>query len=362
MLAVFTMQLRAISETFIYRHLTDLAPGETVAVARCQGMDVEPPCPAFLVDPWNLRLAVRLAARAGVSRQNMVDHAVMRFLRQHRVTAVLGEYLDQFADFVPLLNRMGIPYVVQGLGIDVSASLRLPGMAEKYQIYRTARAITTRSELHRQRLIGLGLPAEIIHLNPGGVDVPDVCPQRPAAAGKRFLAIGRMVPQKAPIMLMEAFRLAAQRDPELTLDFVGGGVLFPAVADFVRVCGLSDRVTLHGAVPVDPKLLNECGTFVQHSVTEVYEGNEEGLPTAIMEGMAHGMAVVSTRHSGIIEAVVEGETGFLVDEGDVAGMAEAFLAVPAVAAKMGAAGYRKASAMYRWEHEKALLRGMLFPQ
>lgn len=361
-LAVFTMQLRAVSETFILRHLTDIAPGRTVAVARIKGMDVAPPCPAFTADTWGLRLPVRLGTRAGLKRERLQEAAIERFLRRHRVEVVLGEYMDQFVEFAPLLDRMGLPYVVQAHGIDVSASLRLPGVADSYQAYRSARAILTRSEFHRQRLISLGLPAEKVHVNPGGVDIPAAAPQRPASAGARFLAVGRMAPQKAPIMLLEAFRRAAERNPDITLDYVGAGPLYPAVADFVRVCGLEGRVRLHGAAPeaVKHRLLAECGVFVQHSVTEVYEGNEEGLPAAIQEGMAHAQAVVSTRHSGIAEAVIEGETGLLVDEEDVAGMAEAFLAVPPIAAALGQAGYRRAASMYGWEHERARLRGWLF--
>jgi glycosyltransferase involved in cell wall biosynthesis len=360
-LAVFVMQLRSVSETFILRHLTDVAPGRTVAVARMRGLDAPPPCPAFTVDSWQLRLPVRLAVRAGFSRERLLKQSIEQFLRRHKVSVVLGEYMDQFVDFVPLLDRMGIPYVVQAHGIDVSASLRLPGMAERYQAYRSARAILTRCEHHRRRLISLGLPAEKIHVNAGGVDIPEAPPKRLASAGSRFLAIGRMVPQKAPIMLLEAFRLAAQRNPDITLDYVGTGPLYPAVADFVRVCGLAGRVCLHGAATNAEKnrLLAECGVLVQHSVTEVYEGHEEGLPAAIQEGMAHGLAVVSTRHSGIVEAVADGETGLLVEEGDVAGMAEAFLAVPPLANKLGAAGYFKASKQYGWQHEKKRLQEWL---
>ena len=363
MLAVCVMQLRSVSETFILRHLTDIAPGLTVAIARTKGLDVPPPCSAFTVDTWQMRLPVRLAVRAGLRREYLLDRAIERFLRRNGVSVVLGEYMDQFVDFVPLLDRMNMPYVVQAHGIDVSASLRLPGVADRYQAYRSARAILTRCEHHRRRLTALGVPAEKIHVNPGGVDIPNVPPKRPASAGSRFLAVGRMVPQKAPIMLLEAFRLAAQRNPDITLDYVGAGPLYPAVADFVRVCGLEGRVRLHGAAVEAEKyrLLSECGVFVQHSVTEVYEGHEEGLPAAIQEGMAHAMAVVSTRHSGIAEAVVEGETGLLVDEGDVAGMAEAFLAVTARAQELGASGYARASASYGWAHERERLRHYLFP-
>jgi glycosyltransferase involved in cell wall biosynthesis len=164
-----------------------------------------------------------------------------------------------------------------------------------------------------------------------------------------------MVPQKAPILLLEAFRLAAARDPELTLDYVGGGPLVDAAAMFVRACELEHRVKIHGIVSEEEKyrLIRACGVFVQHSVTVPVTGHEEGLPAAIQEAMAHGMAVVSTRHSGIVEAVIEGETGLLVEEGDVKGMAEAFLRVSPLAEALGQAGYRKAAANYGWQHEKA---------
>jgi glycosyltransferase involved in cell wall biosynthesis len=307
-------------------------------------------------------LPVRLACRAGADRRQLLHATIARFLRRHRVSYVLGEYLDQFADFAPLLDRMGVPYVVQGHGLDVSGSLATRGAGASYAAYKSAKAVLTRCEFHRQRLISIGLPAERIHVNPGGVDIPAAPPQRGPAAAKRFLAIGRMAPQKAPILLLEAFRLAAARDPDLTLDYVGGGALYPAVWQFVQGCGLQDRVRLHGVASEAEKerLLGECGVFVQHSATDPETGDEEGLPAAIQEAMAHAMAVVSTRHSGIPEAVIEGETGLLGDEGDVGAMAAAFLAVPEQAARLGAAGYRRAAANYGWEHERARLRQWLF--
>lgn len=360
-LAVFTSELGA---SFINRHVKDLRPGGTVAVARFSGhplgMVWEAPCPVFMIDRWALRISVRLARRAGIPREKLCNRAVEQFLRRHRVEVVLAQYLDQFLDFVPLMDRMDLPYVVQGHGIDVSTSLRPAGAAQRYLTYRSARAILTRSEFHRQRLIGIGLPPEKIHVNPGGVDIPAATPARRNEAGKRLLAVGLMVPQKAPIMLLEAFRRAAERDDELTLDYVGAGPLFPAVQQFVQACGLNQKVRLHGFAPeaVKHRLFRDCGVFVQHSVTAP-EGDEEGLPAAIQEAMAYGMAVVSTRHTGIMEAVIEEETGLLVDEGDVAAMAGAFLRVPPMAKRLGEAGYRRAAANYAWEHEKSRLERWL---
>lgn len=362
-LAVFTSQLGAVSETFIRRHVEDLLPGRTVAIARHsshpQGGHWDAPCPVLFLDHRQRGLGARLARRAGVGAQ--AEHlGVARFLRQHGVSVVLGEYLDQFVDFVPLLRRLGIRFVAQGHGIDVSAALRRPGMPERYRAFAAADAVLTRCEFHRRRLVELGLPADRVAVNPGGVDLPAAAPERAPEAAKRLLAIGRMTAKKGPIYLLEAFRLAAARDRELSLDYVGDGDLSAAVRQFVDATGLGERVRLHGAAPeaVKHDLLRQCGVFVQHSLTDPHTGDEEGLPAAIQEAMAYGMAVVSTRHAGIPEAVEHGVTGLLADERDVAGMAEAMLRIGGSAgetARMGSAGRRRALADYGWDSERSRL-------
>lgn len=361
-LAVFTTELGA---SFIDRHVHDLRPGATVVVARWDrhpfGAGRKYSLPVFRIDQWSLGLTVRIAQRLGASYIRLRDEAIARFLKRQNVGIVLGEYLDNFVDFVPLMDRLGMPYVVQSHGMDASKELRRPAMAQRYQAFTSARAVLTRCELHRRRLIDLGLSPEKVHLNPGGVDVPEVPTKRSPAAAKRLLAVGSMVPKKGPIFLLDSFRRAAERDPGLTLDYVGGGPLFPAAQQFVQAFGLERRVRLHGYASdeIKRRLLLECGVFVQHSVTSA-DGDEEGLPAAIQEAMAHGLAVVSTRHAGIPEAVAEGVTGLLIDECDVHGMAEALFQVPVAAVEMGAAGHRRAAANYDWAHEKARLLRWLF--
>ena len=87
-------------------------------------------------------------------------------------------------------------------------------------------------------------------------------------------------------------------------------------------------------------LLSRAAIFVQHSVTDA-RGKIEGFPVAIAEAMVTGLPIVSTRHSGIPEHVRDGVSGWLVAEGDVAGMAAAMarlLADRGEAARLGLAG------------------------
>ena len=367
-LAIFTPQLGTASETFIRRHIEDLLPGRTVVVARNSttpfGGYWRPQCPVLFLDRWALRLPVRLAVRMGVSQARLRDSTIGRFLQQHGATVIMGEYLDQFVDFIPLLESMRLPYIVQAHGIDVSAALRRPGLAERYRSYDSAAAVLTRCEFHRKRLIDLGLRADRVRINPGGVDIPEQIPSHPAKASKRFLAVGRFVPKKGPIYLRKAFRLAASRDATITLDYIGGGELLPAAQQLVNACRLNDRVRLHGPAKDDVKsrLAQECGVFVQHSVTDPETGDEEGLPAAIQEAMALGMTVISTRHAGIPEAIEHGVSGLLVEERDVEAMAEAMgraASDRALCARLGAAAHAKAKDLYSWPAERARLLAAL---
>ena len=216
----------------------------------------------------------------------------------------------------------------------------------------------------RRRLIDLGLRGERIHVVPCGVAVPPESPVRVEREFVRCVAIGRMVGKKAPLMTLAAFRLAAARCDRLRLDMIGGGPLFEAAEEYVRQMNLGDRVRLlgpqhHAAVL---RALREADVFVQHSVTDPVTGDEEGLPVSILEAMAQAVPVVSTRHAGIPEAVRDGVTGLLVDEGDVAAMADHLVTLGTDArarAQLGAAGWRRVKESFSWERECALLTDLL---
>ena len=83
------------------------------------------------------------------------------------------------------------------------------------------------------------------------------------------------------------------------------------------------------ALYVDPRgishqevvgLMRTARAFVQHSL-RAPNGDSEGTPVAVLEAGAMGLSVISTRHAGIPEVVIEDQTGLLVDERDIAGMA-----------------------------------------
>jgi glycosyltransferase involved in cell wall biosynthesis len=145
---------------------------------------------------------------------------------------------------------------------------------------------------------------------------------------------------------------------------VGSGVLLPAARQFVQAFGLSGRVTFHGATSheIVKQLMRQADIFLQHSVTDPETGDEEGLPVAIQEAMAFALPVISTRHAGIPEAVVEGGTGCLVNEGDVSAMAGDIVTLardPGLRQRMGTAGWERAKEHFSWERSRDQLLSAL---
>jgi glycosyltransferase involved in cell wall biosynthesis len=229
--------------------------------------------------------------------------------------------------------------------MDASASVVRGPLRRRYRrMFGHVRGVFCVSRHIADRVVALGCPPGLIVVNPSGALVDQFAPgaQEPG----RTLAVGRLVDKKAPHLTIEAFAQAAQRFPEARLDMVGDGPLAARCRDIVARHGLEGRVTLHGSLDHArvADLMSRASIFVQHSMTAA-NGDIEGFPTAIAEAMCAGLAVVSTRHSGIPEHVIDGRTGFVVEEGDVAGMAEALsrlLADPGLARRLGAAARRHA--------------------
>lgn len=133
-----------------------------------------------------------------------------------------------------------------------------------------------------------------------------------------FLMLGRLGVRKGVYDLIGAMELALGENPELRLCLAGDGEV-EKVRALVKEKGLEKQIAVPGWAGREEKvaLLKEAGTVVLPSYYE-------GLPMAILEGMAAGKAVISTT-AGAIPEVVGEENGILIKPGDVAALAQALL-------------------------------------
>lgn len=150
---------------------------------------------------------------------------------------------------------------------------------------------------------------ELVHC---GVDT-ELFSFRERNSHRRLLCVARLESTKGQVDLLHAFARARQDVPDLTLDLVGDGADRGRLERLRDELGLGAEVRFHGALRTDQvrALLDETDMFVLPSLRHP-SGRMDGIPVALMEAMASGLAVVATRLSGIPELVIHEETGLLV--------------------------------------------------
>jgi colanic acid/amylovoran biosynthesis glycosyltransferase len=132
---------------------------------------------------------------------------------------------------------------------------------------------------------------------------------------------------------------------------IGDGELLESCMALSRELCLEEKIDFCGIQKQEiiAQQFQRSLVYVQHSMITP-DGDSEGTPLSILEAGACGLPVISTHHGGITDVIIDGETGFLVNEGDIKGMAEKMILLannPAQAHTMG----RYASEVIREKHD-----------
>jgi colanic acid/amylovoran biosynthesis glycosyltransferase len=276
-------------------------------------------------------LAQLLEAGLHLESDHFLKKSIASYLQAKRVRLILAEFGPVGVAMLPIARDLGVPLVVCFHGYDVFHKETLRQCASGYAtLFRETACIVGVSETMLDRLEQLGAPREkLVHL-PAFVDLDRFPYSDHSALPPRFLAVGRFAETKSPHLTILAFHRVAQILPQATLTMVGkggGGELFEACVILVKALGLQDRVDFKGILSHEEVAMEmrRSRVFVQHSVTTPENGDMEGKPVAVMEAMASGLPVLSTRHPGILELIDHDVTGVLVPEYDVEAMAAAMV-------------------------------------
>ncbi len=204
---------------------------------------------------------------------------------------------------------------------------------------RRAQAVVALSPSWARRLADLSGRRVDCIVNPAPTAPPSAC-DRPAPPGLRVLFLGHLLREKGVFDLLEAFARITHAHPDATLEIAGEG-LSKEVRHAADALGLGDRVRLHGWVDGARKeRLLAQGTLL------VLPSYMEGMPVCVLEAMTHGLPVVATKVGGIPDLVQDGVTGYLVEPGKPALLAEAIdklLAAAGTRHRMGVAAQRIAT-------------------
>jgi glycosyltransferase involved in cell wall biosynthesis len=170
-------------------------------------------------------------------------------------------------------------------------------------------------------------------------------PEPPASNGTlRALSVGRLVPDKGQMILLEALAELHRRDVDASMTIVGDGPDRSRLETASRRLGISDQVTFTGPLGSDlvAELYREADVFCLTSFAE-------GVPVSLMEAMSNRLPVVTTRIAGIPELVEDGVSGSVVPPGQAPPIADALQRLahePQLRQRWGEAGRQRVLGTY----------------
>tara|TARA_R110001599_G_scaffold262322_1_gene462813 strand:- start:13827 stop:14942 length:1116 start_codon:yes stop_codon:yes gene_type:complete len=255
------------------------------------------------------------------------NKAVENYLKQNTYDAVLAQYGPTAVSIMDACKNADIPLVVHFHGYDAYVQYYLDKYQQGYkQLFETAASIIAVSTHMKEQLIKLGAPANKLNYSACGADTPSTQISERTKLNQKYAMVGRLTEKKAPMLSIIAFKKLTVSHPEAQLEIIGDGPLMDGCVQLSRALNLQDNIIFHGAQPHTQvvKLLTESRVFLQHSV-RAPNGDMEGTPVGVLEAMAMGLAVISTKHGGIMDVIDSEDIGILVDEHDYEQMASALI-------------------------------------
>lgn len=198
--------------------------------------------------------------------------------------------------------------------------------------YNCSACVVAISRYTQENLERFGVPSDRIErilpgspaLRPISGDAVARLKDRLALNGhKIILAVGRMIPRKNHTTLVRALPIILERHPHTVLICAGQGPCLSEVSRAAREFGVRDHIRLPGRLADDEvaTLYACCNVFALPTGSNT-GGQVEGFGLVFAEAAAYSKPVVAGRSGGVSDAVVDGETGFIVDPGDPAEVAE----------------------------------------
>lgn len=300
------------------------------------------------------RLAIRLALRFGSRR-------ITRLLQAREIELVHAHFASDALIVAPSARKLALPLVVTLHGYDVTLLTAQPGRrGRRYRrrmaaLFAQADLLLAVSEHIRNTAIRLGADPAKVRVHHIGVPVLPEEPGRPGPVHD-VLFVGRLVPKKGAEDLIRAVA-ALPSGRTVRLAIAGAGPLEEELRALAADLAVAADFLGQVAPPRIRELMRSSRVVAVPSKT-AHSGDTEGLPTVAVEAGAAGLPVVGTRHAGIPEIVLDGRTGLLVDEGDVAGLAasmDRLLGDEAIRARLGAAARERVLEHFDLARQTAVL-------
>lgn len=270
---------------------------------------------------------------------------VSRFLELVRPDIILCHFGDIAMRLLPEAQQRKIPLVAYFHGDFQFFDNRWYRWSLHRCIERLS-AIIVVTEAEKRWLLDQGVDSERIHWIPCGAPTSLFRPyDRMRVGPTRFVMVSRLSPEKGCDLSLRAFARVNEKLCNSQLHLYGDGPKRKHLEQLATELDINDRVIFHGYVDEQQlaQVLPDYDVFIQHTV------GREGSPVSVVEAMACGLPVVATGAGDISRQVCDGETGVLIEKGDIVTMASSMLQLarsPDLRLRMGKAARERAMNLY----------------
>jgi phosphatidylinositol alpha-1,6-mannosyltransferase len=307
----------------------------------------------------------------------------LRAVRKYKIEYLLVGQVLPLGTIALLLKRFaGIPYMVMTHGMDVTIPFAAGSSPRKQKLVRAilhqASAVTTVSSYTKAQLVSLGVPeSKIAMVYPcPNIEVTDVQPSSVTMAeldrthhveGKRvLLSVGRLVERKGFDMVIAAMAKLRKDYPDLVYVIAGEGAYRARLEALVHKYQLASCIRFVGAVSnAELAAWYTRATAVIMPSRELPNHDVEGFGITFVEAGAFGKPVIGGNSGGVVDAVVDGQTGFLVEPTNLAMLTQAIISLldnPQQAERLGAFGKKRVAEQFDWKTQARVLQSRIDTQ
>ncbi len=289
---------------------------------------------------------------------------LFRIIQEEKIEVLLVGQVLPVGSAAYIVNRFRkIPYIIFTHGLDITYPQAYPRKKRMMlRVLAGAHQVVANSEYTKKELIKLGIPQDkIVVLTPGcnmvGRSVSegrlDSIKNKYHLAGSRILlTVSRLKERKGHDMVIKALAQLKDKLSDLKYVVVGSGEYESALRSLADKLGVADRVVFVGSVSDEdlPAYYQLADVFIMPS-RELSNRDVEGFGIVYLEANSFAIPVVGGHSGGVGEAIVDGQTGLLVDPNcleDIATAINRLFTDKSYAERLGLAGQQRVLKDFRW--------------
>jgi len=252
-------------------------------------------------------------------------------VKKIRINLIHSHFAPVGWQYRAVSRKLRTPHIISFYGYDYEQLPALhPEWNRRYKIlFEEADAFICEGEYAASLLQSKGCPAEKIHIVHLGADIAKIpfFSRIKNPDELHLLQIAALTPKKGHKYTIKSFIQALEICPDMTLTIVGPDKdgIKQDLLDELHDDKNREKITFLDSIDFDHlyDFMENYQVFIHPSIHTEDHNSEGGAPVVLVDAQATGMPVISTYHCDIPEEVLNGETGVLVPEKDIAGLSKA---------------------------------------